>query len=88
MTPVTRRRGGRGRYRPQPAAAAIPLARAGLYAVHVREPSGATTQIYYCEPASGRCSCAAAAGSCAHVALARGHAARAERALSPIKEAA
>jgi len=63
-----RQSGGRARYRAHAAVAAIPLAVAGLYAVHA--PSGQETRVYYCEPASGRCSCGVPSGSCAHIAAA------------------
>jgi len=65
-TRIARRSGGRARYRAHPAVAAIPLSIAGLYAVH--EPAGQETRVYYCELASGRCSCGASSGSCAHIA--------------------
>jgi len=69
-TPDAHRNGGRTRYRVHPAASAIPipLSIAGLYAVHA--PADRETRVYYCEPASGRCSCGAPSGSCAHIAAA------------------
>jgi len=65
-TRIARRNGGRARYRVHPAVAAIPLTVAGFYAVHA--PAGGETRVYYCEPASGRCSCGVPSGSCAHIA--------------------
>jgi len=67
-TRIARRSGGRARYRAHPAVAVIPLAVAGLYAVHA--PAGRETHLYYCEPATGRCSCGAPSGSCSHIAAA------------------
>jgi len=63
-----RRSGGRARYRVHPAVAAIPLSIAGLYSVHA--PADRETRVYYCEPASGRCSCGVLSGSCSHIAAA------------------
>ncbi len=69
MTARATRRGGVARYRVHPVApVAIPLSVAGLYAVHV--PAGQETRVYYCEPATGRCSCGAPSGSCPHIAAA------------------
>ena len=66
---ATRRSGGVGRYRVHPAAPiAIPLSLTGLYAVHA--PASQETRVYYCEPATGRCSCGAPSGSCPHIAVA------------------
>lgn len=64
-----RRHGGVASYRAHPAATATPLTLAGFYAVH--SPLGSTTHVYYCEPATGRCSCGADAGSCPHIATVR-----------------
>lgn len=62
---------GRVPYRShQPAITSIPLALAGLYAVYVPEPASAMTHIYYCEPATRRCSCGAPTGSCSHIVAA------------------
>ncbi len=33
-------------------------------------PAGGATHVYYCEPASGRCSCGVPSGSCSHIAAA------------------
>ncbi len=65
-----RRGGGVARYHTHPAAPAIPipLSVAGLYAVHA--PTGQETRVYYCEPATGRCSCGVPSGSCPHIAAA------------------
>jgi len=70
MTARDARRGGVARYRAHPAASAIPipLSIAGLYAVHA--PTGRETHVYYCEPATGRCSCGAPSGACPHIAAA------------------
>jgi len=63
---IARQSGGKARYRAHPVVAAIPLSITGLYAVHV--PTGQETRVYYCEPATGRCSCGAPSGSCPHIA--------------------
>jgi len=65
-TRIARRSGGRARYRVHPAIAVIPLIVAGFYAVHA--PGDRETRVYYCEPASGRCSCGGLSGSCSHIA--------------------
>lgn len=79
-------RGGQIRYCTHPVTAAIPLTLAGLYAVHVVE-TGGTTQLYYCEPESGRCSCGTTSGFCTHIAIAQANAVWAARTLSLVKEA-
>ncbi len=84
--PAARQRAKRVRYDAHSVVVAIPLALAGLYAVHV--PTGAATQIYYCEPETDRCSCGVGSGSCSHIAVARAHATRADRAPSPMEEVA
>ncbi len=76
MTARDTRRGGVARYRVHPAAATIPLSVAGLYAVYV--PVGQETHVYYCEPATGRCSCGAGADPCPHIAVVRARVARAD----------
>lgn len=43
-----------------------PLRAAGLFTVHAAD--GPATRIFYCEPATGRCSCGAPDGSCPHIA--------------------
>ena len=69
MTARATRRGGVERYRVHPVTpVAIPLSVAGLYAVHA--PAGQETRVYYCEPATGRCSCGVPSGSCSHIAAA------------------
>ena len=65
---IARQSGGRVRYRAHPVVAAIPLSITGLYAVHV--PASQETRVYYCEPATGRCSCGVPSGSCSHIATA------------------
>lgn len=52
-------------YRASPAAIVQPLS-AGLFAVYT--PIASSTRVFYCEPATGRCSCGAPAGSCPHIA--------------------
>jgi hypothetical protein len=77
MTARDTRRGGVARYRVHPVTSlAIPLTVAGLYAVYV--PVGQETRIYYCEPATGRCSCGAGAAPCPHIAVVRARVARAD----------
>ena len=39
----------------------VRLAGDGLFAVHTSD--GRTTRVFYCEPATGRCSCGATSGS-------------------------
>ena len=74
---ATRRGDGMARYRVHPVPSlAIPLTVAGLYAVHA--PVGQETRVYYCEPATGRCSCGAGAAPCPHIAVARARVARAD----------